>query len=130
MYGKKHTEEAKQIMRERKIGMVTVKDSLGNNLSVHKDDPRFKSRELVGIAKDKISVKNIEGNKFLVNKDDPRYLSGELIGVNNGSTWKQKVPSPHKGTILVKNKDGLMYRMTKDDPRYVSGEFIHFRKKF
>lgn len=130
MYGKKHKESTLHLMSQAKIGKVTVKDSNGNISRTTIDDPRFINGELVGIAKGKISVKDSNGNKFLVIKEDPRFLSGELVGVAKGSTYKQKVPSPHKGTFLAKDKEGNMCRITKADPRYISGELIHFRSKF
>ena len=130
MYGQKHKESTIQIMSQSKIGKITVKDSDGNICSTTIDDPRYINGQLVGIAKGKIAVKDSNGNKFLVDKHDPRYISGEFVGVNKGEKWKQKVPSPHKGTFLAKNIEGNMCRLTKTDPRYISGEYIHFRSKF
>lgn len=130
MYGKTHTKASKEKMSHAKQGKVTVKDSQGNVYVVSSDDPRYTSGELVGIAKDKISVKDANGNTFLVDKTDPRYISGELVGVNRGIKFKQRVPSPLKGTFLAKDINGNMCRLTKEDPRYISGEYIHFRKKF
>ena len=76
--------------------MTSVIDENGHNLSVSVDDPRFKSRELVGIAKDRVNVKDKDGNKFSVSKNDPRYLSGELVhhikGIKLGS---KTVKCPH-----------------------------------
>lgn len=130
MYGRTHNQSSKTIMSNCKAGKTAFKDSLGNTFLTSIDDPRVISGELVGIAKDKILAKDSFGNNFLVDKDDPRFLSGELVGVNKGKTWKQKVPSPLKGTFLAKDKHGNMCRLTKEDPRYISKEFIHFRSKF
>lgn len=130
MYGKSHSEETKRLIGKDKIGMVTVKDSNGATFRTTVTDPRYLSGELTGIVKNQIAVKDSQGNKFLVDKNDPRYLSGELVGVAKGARYKQKVPSPLKGTFLAKNREGNMCRLTKDDPRYISGEYIHFRSKF
>lgn len=130
MYGKKHKSTTKLLMSKARLNKTTVKDSEGNTISVPVDDPRLLSGELVGIAKGKVAVKDSNGNTFLVDRTDPRVLSGELVGVNKGRKFKQKVPSPLKGTFLAKNRDGDMCRLTKNDPRYISGEYIHFRSKF
>lgn len=130
MFGKQHSRETKTKMSNSSKNLVSVVDENGNNHRVSKDDIRFKSGEFVGIASGKVAVKDSDGNYFLVDKTDPKYLSGELTGVNKGKSWKQKVPSPLKGTFLAKNKDGHKCRLTKNDPRYLSGEYIHFRSKF
>jgi len=130
MYGRSHTKKSIKLMSDARLGKISVKDSNGITYSVCKDDPKYLSGELVGIAKGMISVKDSSGNKFLVSKNDPRYLSGELVGVAKGSRYKQKVPSPLKGTFLAKDRDGNMCRITKQDPRYLSGELKHFRSKF
>lgn len=130
MFGKKHNSTTILLMSEARRNKATVRDCEGNTLSVSKDDPRLLSGELVGIAKGKVAVKDSNGKHLLVDKTDPRLLSGELVGVNKGRKYKQKVPSPHKGTFLAKDINGNMCRLTKDDPRYISGEYIHFRSKF
>lgn len=130
MYGKSHKESTKKLMSDYASRTTVVQDADGNKFKTDINDPRLLSGELVGIAKGKVAVKDSSGNNFLVNKDDPRYLSGELVGVNKNRKFKQKVPSPHKGTFLAKNREGLMVRLTKLDSRYISGEFIHFRKSF
>ena len=129
-YGNSQSDYQKQKQSESMAGHTIVKTSSGEFLKVKITDQRLKSGELVGIAKGKISVRDSDGNTMLVDKEDPRYLSGELVGVQRGKKFKQKVPSPHKGTFLAKNKEGHMVRLTKSDPRYISGEYIHFRSKF
>jgi hypothetical protein len=130
MFNKSHKESSKKLIGDSNRGKVTVKDSDGNTMRVDKNDPRYLSGELIGVATGMIAVKTPTGESLLVPKDDPRYLSGELVGVNKGRKFKQKVPSPLKGTFLAKNREGNMCRLTKDDPRYISGEYIHFRSKF
>ena len=130
MFGVQQSDYQKQKQSEIMKGKTTAKTATGEILLVSVEDPRFKTGELVGVAKDKIAVKDHDGNFYLVDKTDPRYISGDLVGVNKGRKFKQKVPSPHKGTFLAKNREGNMVRLKKDDPRYISGEFIHFRKKF
>jgi len=130
MYGKKHNPSTLKLISTANTGKVIVKDRHGNTLSTTKEDPRYISGELVGIAKGKISVKDSSGNKFLVDNDDPRFISGELVGVLKGCRYKQRVISRHKGAFLAKDKNGNMCRLTKNDPRYISGEYIHFRSKF
>jgi hypothetical protein len=66
---------------------VSVKDKNGNIFSVSVTDPRYLSKELVGIEKDMISAKDRDGNKIKVHKTDPRYLSGELVGVSKNMIW-------------------------------------------
>lgn len=129
-YGNSQSEYQKNKQSEMMKGHTIVKTTTGEFLKVKVDDPRYISGELVGIASGKIAVKDVFNNTLLVDKDDPRYISGELVGVQRGKKFKQKVPSPHKGTFLAKNKEGHMVRLTKSDPRYISGEYIHFRSKF
>ena len=129
-YGNPQSEYQKEKQSILMKGYTIVKTSTGEFLKVKIDDPRYLSGELVGIASGKIAVKDLHGNNLLVDKNDPRYLCGELVGVQRGKKFKQKVPSPHKGTFLAKNREGHMVRLTKSDPRYISGEYIHFRSKF
>ena len=76
-------------------GKIAVKDKDGNTFFISKDDPRYLSGELVGIAKGYVIVKDKDGKCFRVSKDDPRYLSGELVGNTKGkhlsSTHKKKI---------------------------------------
>ncbi len=130
MFGVKQSDYQKQKQSKMMKGKTIAKTPTGEILLVSVEDPRFKTGDLVGNAKNKVAVKDQSGNFYLVDKKDPRYISGDLVGVNKGRKYKQKVPSPHKGTFLVKNREGNMVRLRKDDPRYLSGEFIHFRKKF
>ena len=97
------------------IGMLSVKDSDGNNLQVTKDDPRYLSGALVGATKGLAVVKDSDGNTFSVRVDDPRYLSGELVGATKGVGI---------GLVPVKDNNGNTFRVPKDDPRYLSGELV------
>lgn len=66
------------------------KDGSGS-IQVDKDDPRFKTGELLYPTSGLVSVKDKEGNKFLVSKDDPKYINGEVIPVNaHPVTWHKK----------------------------------------
>lgn len=96
-------------------GMVSVKDEAGNTFQVAKDDPRYLSGELVGIASGKILTKNKNGNIIQVSIDDPRYLSGELVPFSSGM-------------VSVKNKDGNAMQVSVDDPRYLSRELVSVNK--
>jgi hypothetical protein len=72
---------------------TTVYDpSLGRNVRLSKDDPRWLSGELKHINHGKITVKDKDGNCFHVSKDDPRWLSGELIQASKGKKryWSQE----------------------------------------
>jgi hypothetical protein len=94
--------------------LVTVKDKDGNNFDVYKNDPRYLSRELVGINKGMVLVKN--NDKIIrISINDPRYLSGELKHIFNN-------------TIVVKNKIGKILSVDKNDPRYLSGKLVGVTK--
>ena len=97
-------------------GMITVKDDTGNTFQVLKNDPRYISGELVGIAKGKVTVKDDKGNTFQVLKNDPRYISGELVHVV-------------KGNVVVRDRNGNTMSVSKEDPRYLSGELEHIAKR-
>lgn len=64
------------------IERVTVKDADGITMSVPKNDPRYLSGELVGIATGLVSVKGVDGNNKLVSTNDPAYINGELVSTN------------------------------------------------
>lgn len=93
------------------IDMVSVKDKTGNNLKVYRDDPRYLSGELVGMATGTVIVRDKENNILQISKTDPRYLSGEFISIA-------------KGFIVVKDKDNKTYSVKTNDPKYLSGEYI------
>lgn len=84
------------------IDRVTVKDTDGSTMSVSKDDPRYLSGELVGIAKGLVSVKDEDGNNKLVSVNDPEYINGELVSSNK-----------NYGTYL--NEDGVVVQMLTDE---------------
>ena len=46
---------------------------------VPKNDPRFKTGEIIPYVRGRVAVEDKDGNKFYVKLDDPRYLNGELI---------------------------------------------------
>lgn len=91
---------------------VSVKDDDNNYFRVHKTDPRYLSREFVGVNMGLLTVKTKDGVKYFnVNTDDDRIFSGELIPAS-------------KELFLVKDKNDVYIMVSKTDPRYLSGEFI------
>jgi hypothetical protein len=84
------------------INCVTVIDKEGNTMSVKADDPRYLSKELVGVTKGKTMYIDKEGNKFQVSVDDTRIKTGELVGVNKGRTHTQE--SKDKMSIVQTGK--------------------------
>jgi hypothetical protein len=136
--GYRHTEKAKEKLRIQRTGvpksaehrknmlgnttgMVLVKDKDGNKFKISKTDPRFLSKELVGIrageqvssegisniskglkgkTKGMVTVKDEDGNKFKVENNDPRYLSRELLHISVGLHYTHKERTcPHCGKI-------------------------------
>ena len=83
-------------MSERNKNYINVKDpNTGKKFKVHKDDPRWINRELVGQNLNEVnSNKNGKlngyiqakdpktGKAFRIKADDPRWNSGELVGIN------------------------------------------------
>lgn len=123
------------------IGLVIVKDIIGNTLSVHNNDPRFLSGELVGIQKGFVYTKDKNDNRYFVDKTDSRYLSGELKFIHHGLiSVKDKYNNTmqisnndsryltgelvgcSKGFVNVKDNNGNITQISTDDPRYLSGE--------
>lgn len=96
-------------------GSVYVKDKQGDVLCVLKDDPRYLSKQLVGVTAGTIVVKDQNGNTMRVSLDDPRYKSGQLKHIT-------------KGLIVVKDKEGKTLYVSIDDPRYLSGQLVHNTK--
>ena len=92
---------------------IPVKDINDNIILCDKDDERFKSGELVGIAKNKICVKDPITNKhYQVNKDDPRYISGELVFI-------------FKDMVTVKDqKTNITRLISKYHPDYISKKYV------
>jgi len=106
-------------------GKIVVKDKDGNTFQVDKKDPRYLSRELVGISKgikyneerlslmrNKVTVKDKEGNYLQVDKADPKYLSGELVPSNKGRKHSEEAkakmrlktnPGQNKNKVIVKD---------------------------
>jgi len=95
-------------------GFVTVKDELGNTLSVTKDHPDYVSGKLKHIRDGLIVVRDPNTNKVLsVRKDDNRFLSGELISIN-----KCNNPPNQTGKIWV--NDGIKNKyITKNELAFV-----------
>lgn len=130
------------------VDQVVVRNlETGECLSVPKDDPRYKSGQLVGVAFGKVTVKNPETGKYLsVSKDDPRYTSGQLI---HNCVGRVPVRDTETGKCLSVSKDdprytsgqlvgvafgqvtvrdpetGKCYNVFKDDPRFLSGQLVH-----
>ena len=92
-------------------GTTLVKDCDNNYFQVPIDDPRIKSRELVGIAYNMVTVVDTNGKTSQVSKNDPKYISGELISINSGH-------------VTVKDKSGNKLRVSKNDSRYLSKELV------
>lgn len=101
---------------------VVVKDKDNNIYSVFKNDSRYLSGELVGIAKGKISTICIKtGKTYLVNKDDIRYTSGQLVGVTTGRS------PPNKGKKHIYNPITLEKKLVNvcELSDYVLAGWIH-----
>ena len=129
MFGKTHTEKTKQMLSEKLINKVAIKDQTGQCKLIDKNDPRYLSGELTGVTKGTVTVRDSNGNMFRVSYEDPRYLSGELVPVAKGKRYKQKTKTnKNKGTVLVFNSNLEYLRVKLDDPRYLSGELKHFTK--
>lgn len=94
---------------------VNVKDKNGNYMTVHKNNPRWLSGELVGVTKGLFTVKDKDNNTFKVSMQDSRFINGEVVGIV-------------KNKIAVKDKDGNKYQVDKDDPRYLNGELVSIWK--
>lgn len=124
---------------------VIVRDSsAGKNIVVSKTDPRYKSGELVHIAKGRAPYKNVKtGEHLYLYTNDPRIKSGEFISVfkdhinvrfKNDPSKKAFIrcedydPKIHMfamdktGQIRVKDSEGNEFFTSTDDPRYKSGE--------
>ena len=128
---------------------VIVKDKNGNLISIHKNDPRYLSGELISMNKNIVVVKDKDGNIFRVDKNDPRYLSGELVSAskgkiavideNNNVLWVDNTDPRFisgelktfcKGKVTVKDKNGKFYHIDVNDPKYLSGELVGNTKGF
>lgn len=90
---------------------VPVKDGVGNTLSVHRQDPRYLSGQLVHVTKGLIVAIDENGNKISVDRNDPRLLSGEVLTL--ASTL-----------ITVKDSNGKCFRVSKTDPKYINGQYV------
>lgn len=102
MYGKKHKETSKQLISNSKKDRVSVKDKDGNKFLVSLSDPRYLSRELVGINSGITFSTNKSYN--LISPDGLTYNGNfsyikSIIELNNLSlstlygTIKQKRPA-------------------------------------
>ncbi len=126
------------------INTIAVKDNNGNCFRVHRDDPRYLSGELVGIAKSTVTVKDEYGNWHQVSVTDPRYVSGIFSHFTKDTVITKDVNGTYfrvhkndrrylsgelvfaaKGTATVKDKNGKGFRVDLNDPRYLSGELVH-----
>lgn len=118
---------------EGQSGNVIVKDKEGKISSVSLNDPKFISRELVGIRHGTTRVKDKSGRVFTVKCDDQRYLSGELIHANCGNkgTEKQKlaVSLASRETVPVITLNGTKMRVPIDDINYLNGNSKHVATK-
>jgi hypothetical protein len=110
-YCKGHSDGAKEKMK----GKVMVKDKLGNNLKVNKNDERYLRGDLVSINKNKIVVRDADGSFLSVDKNDERYLRGDLVSINK-----------NKATVL--NKEGKVIQVDVNDKDYQNGEYEYITK--
>lgn len=148
-----HGPAAREKLRIINTGLVSVKDSEGNNLKVKIDDPRYLSGELKFVLAGRFHAKDKDGNVYSISKDDERWKNGELVGANTGTKksrdvverhiefmkdyWKEnnhseegleKMRSVNVGKVNVKDKDGNEFRVDCDDPRIKSGELVNASK--
>ena len=107
---------------EKMIGNTVAKDKDGNRIVVKKDDPRFKTGEIVNINKGIVVVKDKNDNIYRVSVDDPRYLSGELIHIKKNRKASDETIKKYKNLVLVYDKEGQYLRVKKDDKRLKTGE--------
>lgn len=145
-----HGPVAREKLRKINTGLVSVKDSEGNNLKVKIDDPRYLSGELKFVLTGKFRAKDKDGTVYFISKDDPRWLSGELVGTTTGlkkskevienhiefmkDYWKENTHSDegiekmrlaNVGKVTVRDKYGKVFRVDCDDPRIKSGELVN-----
>ena len=110
MFGKTHSNKAKNRIGNGSRGKTTVKDSNGNSLRVYCDDERIKSGELVGInkgmkfseeAKKKQSLKRKGVKKSQEHRDK---ISKSNKGKKFSDTHKQKIRNSKSDNIVIHNK--------------------------
>lgn len=109
--GNYDSEERSRLLSIAGTNKIIAKDKDGNIIKVHKDDPRFDTKELVGQTYGKTTVKDSQGQILQVDKDDPRLKTGELVGVT-------------KGLAMMKDKNGVAIQVSVDDPRIATGELV------
>lgn len=110
-----HTTQGRENIRNSILGKVMVKDSSGESLKIDQNDPRWITKELVGVTKNKALVRDQNGKRFLIDMNDPRYISGELVGNT-------------KGLASVKDKDGNCFMVDVNDSRLKNGELVGVTK--
>lgn len=120
---------------------IAVKDKNGKCFNIDKDDPRWLSGEIHGVAKDTITVKDINGNTMRVSKNDPRWLSGELVGATTGKVMvvcretgkilqvdkseSNLYDSMNKGKVVVRDiNTGETSSVSINNIDYISGKLI------
>ena len=81
---------------------------------ISKDDPRFKTGELIPYCRGRVAAIDKDGNSFYVKLDDPKYLSGELKPKNQAL----------KGKVLCHDKDFNYFLVNKNDERLKTGELL------
>jgi hypothetical protein len=108
-YEKHHTEENKEINRQKHIGTTTVRNKDGNMIKVSVDDPRLQTGELVGPNKGRIYITNGEENK-MIDKDDEipeGWWKGKIKKNEDAWVWsdekRKQYSERFQGTTYINN---------------------------
>lgn len=120
MFGKKHTNEAKKIMSDKREGKSFYSPTEKHKeiiSSTHKNKKMSddNKKALFDVNKDTFVCVDSNGNTFRVGIDDERYINGELTGIT-------------KGKVLVKNENNDIFYVDIKDERYINGELNHINK--
>ena len=119
---------------------ISIKNSEGKYFRVHKSDPRYLNKELVGCTNGKVNVIDENGNSFQVDSSNPDFINGKLKGCSSGKTtvrdlengkiiqidveeyknFPNKYLSINKNKITVINDLGEYLKVDIQDPRYLS----------
>ena len=133
------------------FNQTIVKDNKENIYRVSLDDPRLKTGELVGIAKNTITVKDKAGNNFRISKETyeknkdiyfPTTTGKVIVHDKNMNTLMVDKNDPrlktgeltfllktlNKEMTTVKDINGNCFRVNKNDPRLKTGELVGITK--
>ena len=107
LHGRRYnTSNAVDVKTNEKLGMIS------------KDDPRWKSGEIVTYSSLYTIAKDKDGNSLgCIAKTDPRWITGEIV-----STSKNNASARDARTGMN------LGRVSKDDPRWKTGEIISSNK--